>query len=367
MKTTLFCFFCLTITGALAAQAVGGHIHKASRELFVRWEDGVLYPGSGPDSGPSLWNNTGLSAFWPSPTTGYLCLDWGKLPAPVSGLEDHVIDGFTFFYGTNNCNLEPNLLADITITFFDDCTGWGNKGIQESAFTFTGLPTVYSSPQLGWIFSVTTDLEGSGYEFLSNGDFGIGFTRLSTPQITGYGPAVGLPPNVLYNGPTGTEDAFDDYRPNGTLNGTWNFGGYPFWATWPAALFGTEGAANMTFYGVGASGNDAALYATGAFAAGDTVHFMLRKNRLPLGGYLLASRNAGNHYFSGPYDITKLVGSLAPGFPLVMNDSPLGDYCVLDVPVPVHYGGAAVYFQGLLDTPPLIQPPVNGSNGLKAN
>ena len=45
----------------------------------------------------------------------------------------------------------------------------------------------------------------------------------------------------------------------------------------------------------------------------------------------------------------------------------IGDFCSVDVDVPVLYRGSTVYFQGLLCAPPPRQPPVDASNGLRAN
>jgi len=280
-----------------------------------------------------------------------------------------VIDGFTFTYGTNNMDPAGESFA---ISFFDSCTGWGNLGIQEAGFFFSGLPNCAYGPSglppgYGSVYCISVDLEGTGYEFLLNEDFGIGHCRTATPLMGGTGPALGSPANMNGNGPTGTEDAFDIYFPDFTYNGSWYFGGYPYWATWPAELFGTEGEADMTFCGVGARGNEAGLFAAGLVAGGQRLRFLLRKNGLDLDGHLLASYSFANQYLGGAYDVTRLVGDLIPCFPKAMSDDPVGDFCVFDATVPLHYGGGTVYFQGLLCDRPLRSPPLDASNGLRAN
>ena len=193
-------------------------------------------------------------------------------------------------------------------------------------------------------------------------------SRQHTPLLGSTGLLIGDKPGMSGNGPTGTENAFDIYYPGGVLNGTWWFGAYPpYWATWSAELFGTEGAGNMSFNGVGATGNDAGLYVTGDFAAGETIHFLLRRNGLASNGHLLASLKELNQYIGGAYQMTRLVGAPAPGFPKAMNAPAIGDFYVSNVAIPPTFGNVAVYFQGVLSDPPLVQPPIEASNGLRAN
>ena len=104
------------------------------------WKGSELTPGGRPDHGSMLWNNMAIRGYWTGADTGYINLDWGKLPVPASGLPDHVIDGFTFRYGTNNYSLED---TSIGVFFFDSCTGWSNLGVAEAAFLFSGLPNGY--------------------------------------------------------------------------------------------------------------------------------------------------------------------------------------------------------------------------------
>jgi len=366
MKILTITLLCLLFPAGTALSQL--ETCKVKGVRHATWKDGEIRPGPAPDSGPSLWNNMAKRAWWSGPRTGYINLDWGKLPEPTSGLPDHVIDGFTFTYGTNNWDPAGESFA---ISFFDSCTGWGNLGIQEAGFLFSGLPNSYGGPSglppgYGWVWSISVDLEGTGYEFLLNEDFGMGHCRTATPLMGGSGPCAGYAPGTSGNGPTGTENAFDIYFPNLTYNGSWYFGSYPTWATWTAELFGTEGWGDMTFYGVEAPGNDAKLYATGAFAAGGSLRFLLRKNGLDLDGHLLASHSYANNYIGGVYDVTRLVGDLIPCFPKTMTDDLVGDFCVLDGIVPLHYAGGAVYIQGILGDRPLGSPPLDASNGLRA-
>ncbi len=336
-------------------------------ERRILLENGTARSGGGLDSGPSIWNNSGTSGlWWGSMETGYIALDWGKLPVPASGLPDHVVDGFTFFYGTNS---RDPLGEEFAIYYFDQCTGWGNMGVQEAGFHLTGLPNGRYLPTLppgsGWIWTVTNDLTGTGYEFLLGRDIGHAYARLNDPATGWTGIVLGLPPNQGGNGPTGTQYAFDLYYPSGKYNGSWWFS--TGWATFCAELFGTEGQGNQTFYGVGAAGNDAALYASGVFAGGETVHYLLRPNDSGSNGYLAASFQDANVYLGGVHDVTRLVGNLIPGFPRAMISPAPGDFFVLPVQVPHSHGSATVYFQGVHGDLPLSQPPIDASNGLRAN
>jgi len=142
----------------------------------------LLRPSRTGKQGSMLWNNMAESGWSNFPLTGYLNLDWGELQPTATGLPDEVIDGFTFSYGTNN--MDP-AGEDIAIHYFDSCTGWGNKGVEEAVFLFTGLPNASTfgtlSPGWGWTVQMTVDLEDSGYEFLLSDRFGQGFVRLNTP------------------------------------------------------------------------------------------------------------------------------------------------------------------------------------------
>jgi len=357
-----------TLAATGGAQIDPGDLHAVAGERKASWSEGQVRAGGSTDHGPSIWNNNAVQAWWGSPSTDYINLDWGRLPAPSSGLADHIIDGFTFKYGTNNLDPQGEAYA---IYFFDSCTGWGNIGIPEATFAFQGLPNAYGLPSLppgqGWIWAITVDLEGSGDTFPLNQRFGQAHVRMSTPTSGWTGPALGWPPNMHGNGPTGTDCAFSIYFPNGNYNGTWWFGGYPSWVTWPGELFGTEGQANMAFYGVGALGNDASLYATGSFTAGGQLRFLLKKNGSLLDGHLLASFVKRSHYYGLPHDVTSLTGSPISTFPYPMLEDPVGDFCRLALTVPPQFGSTTVYFQGILGDAPLPQPPIDASNGLQAN
>jgi len=355
----------LIAAGSIGAQdRMKGELLKASGARSARWVDGEIVPGGAPDHSSSIWDNTGVSAWWSGNHTNYIHLDWGKLPQPASGLPDHVVDGFTFSYGTNN--LDP-AGDEYAICFYDSCTGWGSGlGTQEAGFAFFGLPNGSNLPTLppgyGWTWSVTLDLEGTGYEFLLNREFGIGHIRLSDPAMGSSGLTFGFrhPGN-------GTENVFDVYYPNGTYNGTWWIGYPPMWLTWPSELFGTEGESNMIFYGVCAQGNEAGLYAAGDFTAGSEINFLLRENGLGLEGYLAASLSQVDLYLGGSYDVTRLVGSFLSGFPMAMDRYPVGDFFHLQGVVSPYAAGTTIYFQGILSDAPINQPPIDASNGIRAN
>jgi hypothetical protein len=356
------------LTATALCQSEMTEVGQVAGVRQATWKDGELRPGNDMDDSPLIWDNLEVGGWGCHHETGYLHLDWGKLPVPASGLDDHVIDGFTFTYGTNNMDPTGETWA---VHFFDSCTGWGNMGIPEASFVFSSLPNGYGLPSLppgyGWIWSITVDLTGSGCEFLLGQELGHGLSRLNKPATGWTSMAIGRPSSYGGNGPTGTETAYDLYFPNGTYNGTWYSDGYPNWLTWPAALFGTEGEADMRIYGAVSAGNDAGLYATGSFSAGSSLQLLLRRNQLPLDGYLLASCSYNHVYFGGAWDVTRLVGGLATGSPLLMRPDAIGDFCSLDVDVPLQYSGSTVYFQGLLCGPPPLQPPVDASNGLRAN
>ncbi len=366
MRIVLLLFLATFLSGSAKAQNQASELVKPAGGSTVQWVNGEIIPGSSPDMGGSVWKNMAIAAWWSGVETGYINLDWGKLPVPSSGLPDHLIDGFTFTYGTNNLEVD---MEEWAVYFFDSCTGWGNVGLMEAGFLFTGLPGDPSSWMggLGWVWVIQVDLDGSGYEFLLDQDFGLGMSRMRTPLgLGGTGTVLGDRPNAWNNGPTGTENAFDIYYPNLKYNGTWWFGSY-YWATWTAELFGSEGESDMTFNGVGAQGNDAGLHATGIFTGGGTTRFLLRRNGLDADGYLIASLSSDHRYIGGAYDLTRLTGPMIASFPRMMTSLYLGDFFVLNVDVPAAQSHMTVYFQGILDEIPALQPPLDASNGLRAN
>ena len=324
----------------------------------------------GGKQGPSLWNNMAISGWGAFPGLNYINLDWGLLQPTSSGLPDEVIDGFTFVYGTNNIDPKGE---SITIRYFDSCTGRGSMGIEEASFAFTGLPNAATfgtlPPGYGWTVQTTVDLEGSGYEFILGERIGIGWVLTDKPPAPyGTGPALGRAPNTYGNGPTGTRHLFDTYYPNGVWeNSWWMCSGLEHWCTWPGELFGPGGAATgMTYYGIGASGNDAALYTCGSFAPASDIRFLLRRNGSPLAGWLLASCGERNRYLPVP-DVTQLIGGLTPWSPLPMVSPVIGDFLTFDSTVPAAAGGARIYFQAVLSDPPPWTLPIDATNGVRAN
>ena len=217
-----------------------------------------------------IWDNGGIWAWWSGVDTGYINLDWADLHPSPTGLQDEVIDGFTFSYGTNNnMGWYVTFEESFAVYYFDKCTGWGNKGVLEAAFLFTGLPGgVWTGgpPGYGWVWTITIDLEDSGYEFVLGPEFGQGLSRWSIPTMGHTGLAIA-------GGGYGSENAFDIYYPNGVYNGTWWFGS-ALWASWGQSLYGPQApGTNLTYYGRGAQGNDTGLYAIGDWSS--QVHFML--------------------------------------------------------------------------------------------
>jgi hypothetical protein len=364
-KVALVAVFAVALAGIAFAQGLTTNPVAGVKEKAIDVYGNSI---SMPRYGGSIYNNNAITAWWSGQDIGYISLDWGKLTDVSSDqLADEVVDGFNFKYGTNN--MDP-LGETYAVYYFDSCTGWGNIGVQESGFLFTGLPNGYGLPSLppgyGWIWSITVDLENTGYEFLLGRDQGVGLELRSTPLMGGTGAAIGSPGNVGGNGPTGTEDAFDIYFPNGTYNGSWYFGGYPFWATWPGELFGAQDPASaMTYFGQNSQGNQAMFYTLGDWAAGQNVHFMLRKNGSTLPGWLLASTTGQSQYIPS-LDLTRLVGGFAGGTPLMMNNAFIGDFDVLDVTIPNVAGGARIYTQGAITQLNPI-PPADASNGIYSN
>ena len=321
-----------------------------------------------PRYGSSIYNNSAIYGFWGGQDVGYICLDWGKM-TDVGGdmLADEVVDGFAFNYGTNNMDPAGETYS---VYFFDSCTGWGNMGVQEAGFTFTGLPNGSGLPSLppgyGWVWTITVDIEASGYEFLVGTDMGFGLTLETAPLMGGTGAAIGSPSGMGGNGYTGTEDSFDIYFQNGTYNGSWYFGGYPWWSTWPSEFFGAQDpAAAMTYYGQNSQGNQAMFYTLGTWAAGQNVHFMLRKNGSTFPGWLLASGQGQSQYIPS-LDLTRLVGGFAGGTPIMMNNAFVGDFDVLDVTIPNSAGSMRIYTQGAITQFNPI-PPADCSNGIYSN
>ncbi len=347
---------------AIAQGLVVGDLEEVSGVRYARWVDGKIVPGGAPDAGNSIWDNTGITGWWSGCDTGYINLDWGRLPQPASGLDDFVIDGFTFSYGTNNMDSAGESFG---VYFFDSCTGWGNLGCLESCHQFEGLPNGHGLPTLppgfSWVWTINVDFEGSGHEFLLGQEFGFGLSLVSSPTLGSTGITVG------YRHPgNGTKKAFDIYYSNFVYNGTWWFSS-TCWSTWPTEIFGTEGESNMTFYGVGALGNDAGLHAIGSFTSGSRVEFLARDNGFGRNAYLAASFSEVNRYIGGFHDVTRLVGSCINGFPMKMGCSPVGDFHRLSGIVTPQAAGATIYFQALLSDAHLMQPPMDASNGLRAN
>ena len=368
-KVALIALFAVALAGISFAQGLSTDKVAGVRSKAIDvFGNSTAWPRSGaPDYGGSIYNNNAISAYWGSQDVGYIALDWGKLLDQGNMLDDEVVDGFNFKYGTSN--LDP-AGETYSVYYFDSCTGWGNLGVQESGFLFTGLPNAYGLPSLppgyGWVWGITVDLEGSGYEFLLGADHGVGLVLESTPLMGGTGSAIGSPSNMNGNGFTGTEDAFDIYFQNGTYNGTWYFGGAPNWATWSGELFGaSDPAAAMTYYGQGSQGNDAMFYTLGTWAAGSDVHFMLRKNGDANPGWLLAS-GAGASQYIPQLGVTKLVGNFVGGTPKLMGALYAGDFDVLDVTIPAVAGSMRIYTQGAITQLNPI-PPADLSNGIYSN
>jgi|GEM_PF-1248937 len=367
MKTTILTILIsAALIAALSAQSSIDifEVQKPAGERCVTWSNGTVVPGDGFDYSTSIWNNTAVSGWWSGVTTGYLNLDWGHM-ASVSVMPDALIDGFLFKYGTNNVDPAGE---SINCYYFDQCTGWGNLGIQAAGFGFGGLPNCYGLPSLppgyGWIWSVTVDLESSGYEFLLNNDSGFGQAfSMPAPSLMGAtGLVIGLSGGFGGNGYTGTADAFDIYYPNGAYNGTWYFGGYPYWATWSGELYGHAGCRNMEFYGVGAQGNNLHLYTTGVYPD-ETARFFLAANGMSAQGWLLASVSSSNQYYP-TYGITRLVGGLAPGFPKLMDAAFIGDFWTTAINIPQQYSGLEAYFQGIVGGPIPVQGASPGLKGI---
>lgn len=364
MKRVALLALFVAITGLAFGQGTLNTDQVAGvKEMSIDVNGNVGPKGNG-DYGTTIWDNiaSGWSAWWSGVTDGYINLDWGG-KANSLGLGDHVVNGFTLSYGTNNMDPAGETMA---VYYFDACTGWGNLGLQEAGFLFSGLGNGYGSPTLppgyGWIWTGTVDLEASGYEFLLGHQFGIGQARVTAPTMGSTGLA------LVNRGFNGTQNAFDIYYPNGVYNGSWWFG-TSFWATWGHVLFGTEGQGNGTVYGVGSQGNESELYIATDFGANANVHFMGKTAGFTLQANLIASLTAMSTYYGGAIDATRLVGNFAPGFPQIMSPAPLGieDFVVHDVLVPAPYAGLTAYFQMVLSDAPLTTPPLDASSGMRMN
>ncbi len=303
-----------------------------------------------------FWDNTSTTwAWWSGVDTGYINLDWALLPSSPTGLDGELIDGFTFSIGTNNMDPAGETYA---VYYFDSCTGWGNMGVQETGFLFTGLPNGAYLPTLppgwGWIWTISVDLEGSGYEFPLNSEWGQGISRWSFPTMGGSGLG-------LADAGYGSENAFDIYYPDGTYNGTWWFGSTN-WASWPQALMGPQAPAlGMAYYGQGAQGNDLSLYTLGNWSSTSGIRFILKKNGSNKPGKMGVSMQAD--YLYNPYhDCTRLIGIPITASPLALVDDLTGDFCSFSGVVPPKYYNYTYYFQG-----GLLDGFLELSNGVRSN
>jgi hypothetical protein len=314
---------------------------------------GTFSSGSGSGRhGGLIWANFPTTG-WYSATPGFPYLDWAVLNPPPTGLPDEVIDGFTFTYATNN---QDPAGEDIFLYFTDSCTGWGNYGVQESAFAFKGLPNAATFGTLpagqAWTVTLTTDLEGTGYEFLLGSDYGQIMSFMSTPATGATGFVLGSPGG-------GSENVI--WGPGGPL-----YFPAPGWGTFARELFGQQApAANTTYGGFNARGNDASLYTIGNWTAGSSVDFVLRKNGMPLPGWLLASLNTVAKYFPQPLDVTLFlqqpVAATIPMWP-----DAFGDFDRHTMLVSPSLAGLRIYFQGAITAfGPIV--PVDLSNGVMSN
>jgi hypothetical protein len=316
----------------------------------------VLCPQqSAEDAGSTIWSNFPVQGWWDR-TQGYLVLDWGLLDLPPTGMPDEVVDGFSFAYATNNMDPAGD---DIALFYFDDCTGWGNLGVQVAAFLFTGLPNGYGLPSLppgnAWVWTISTDLAGTGYEFLLNRQFGQ-LMDCRSPTMGSTIPALGSP-HLMSTG------LLDLYSQAGVYCGTWLS---PTGGNMAKELYGPRApAGGMTYYGIGAQGNQAALYTSGDWAAGQDVHFMLRKYGMTQPSWLLASLQQANRFIP-QLDLTILVGPLVGGTPRMMSPNNYGDFDFLDITIPNVAGSMRIYMQGAITNLTPIAP-ADCSNGVYSN
>jgi len=321
--------------------------------------------------GSVIWNNDAVSAWWSGVTPGYLNLDWGTI-GDTNQLPHEVVDGFKFKYGTNNMDPAGESMA---VYHFDSTTGFGNLGVQESGFLFTGLPNGYGLPTLppgyGWIWSIVVDLEASGYEYILNSEIGVALSLLSTPTMGSSGMVLGLPAGFGGNGATGTQDAFDIYYPNGAYNGTFFFGGYPFWATWSGQLYGAQDpATGMTYFGIGATGNTAYTYTVGSWTGARAAVQWIQKTD-PITGQtedvLVADTSSSSQYYP-QFDLTLFIRPpYNNAFPMAWDL--VGNFQRLTLNIPPQYQGVTVYWQGIISQYFFGGPvlPADASNGVRAN
>lgn len=299
--------------------------------------------------GVSIWDNFADSGWFSSMTAHYMWADWGKSYYQGNDLPDEVVDGFRFAYGTDDVSTAG---ISYSIYFYDSYTGWGDMSIvQEAGFAFTGLPNKYGMPGNYWMWEITVDLEGSGYEFLIGHEIGIG-EQLDSDLTGGAiaGVCWSLRPNQGGNGPTGTEDAFDWYSPTGVYLGTWWMSGYPSMHTsFRMELFGSQDPAGNTAYaGAGWQGNDAALYTIGSWGVGETVRFLLRLNGMDQESWILA----GTTFYWPPLYIPWYDVTVGPRMPFLavqpMSPAAVGDFAVHEFVVGPNAMSCKFYVQGAI-------------------
>jgi hypothetical protein len=337
-------------------------------------EDALGNPMPSSRLGSIIYKNDAISAWWSGSNPGYLYMDWGVLaPQGTDGLDDEVVDGFLYTYGTNN--MDPNG-EDFTYYFFDSTTGYANQGVLEATFIRTGLPNGYGRPPLapgyGWTYSMTSNLEGQGYEFLLRSKdlfIGWGQQQVSTPLMGSTGFAIGQPSNFGANWTTGTVNESSVFDPSNVYLGTvsFSFGGptSPVWATWPGRLYGAQDPAqNMTYYGQNSQGNTAMFYTTGDWLLNNDVNFFLRKNGNTLPGWVLASLQVQSQYLP-TLGVTRLVGTFVGPTPMLMNAGS-GDFDVLTYTVQPVSAGQTIYIQGAITALNPIAP-ADAANGVYSN
>jgi len=333
-KVSLVVLFAVLLVGVTFGQ----------NTLPVEKVDGVKSLGS-QRYGAIIWDNFAASGWFSSMTTGYLWLDWGKLPDAGNTMPDEVIDGFGFSYATDATvgGLSWNMY------YYDSCTGWGDYSvIQEAGFAFTGLPDATNLPPgyfWGWL--LWYDLADTGYEFLMGADIGIGHS-LQTPGVT-CGPRLTKPPLVGGNGDTGTEDAFDIIDSLGNNTGSFWFGGYPAnpYSSFCAQLMGgSDPSVGCTYAGIPLQGNNTGLYCVGTWAYGSYNNFLLRMNEMtPRGGVFFNYSSAVTWYAGvGKTAVPTVNGA----YKIPFSYSYTGDYVIY----PFNCGPGAVaytwYIQGAI-------------------
>jgi|GEM_PF-925359 len=365
----------LLIVGAFASLAVGqvrvGEVLDAGETGWATYDIKTKqWQASTPEGGRYgnlvFDNHASAHTYWNMgyENLHYIALDWGKMQPSATGLSSEIIDGFEFRFSTNDHGT-AGIMMDIH--FYDGCTGWGNLGFVQAVFPFTGLPNAAHLPpgvNKNWV--ITSDLEGTGYEFLLGSEIGWAHVYHNGMGIGGdpaTGPVIGKKPFAGGNGDTGTDNAFDIYYPNGNWSNTYWFGGSP-WATWPLRLWGGE-EYNTTYYGQGSQGNFSELYVAGGWYGSNTLTFLMR-NPSHLQSYILPSLKQNNVYVPS-HDITRLVGLILGG-PVMrpMSPDPVGQFDRGYVTLPATVPQIAVYFQGAAFTIGSV-PPIDMSNGIKYN